>query len=182
MKRKIIRVWIALCVVVCLGTPLCSNAIVKKPSISNRKITLTVGDKVTLRMKNSKKKVTWKSSNKKVATVSPKGVVKAKKKGRATITAVIAKKKYTCKVVVKAKSKKTAQNQVDEKAFESTDATERSNSAASTEKSASNSVASQTTAAKKDASTADSTSKTTASSPNVMDPETKDDGWSPGWY
>ena len=49
------------------------------------------------------KKVTFKTSNKKVATVSSKGVVKAKKKGKATITVITkdGKKKATCKVVVK---------------------------------------------------------------------------------
>lgn len=41
----------------------------------------------------------------KIATVTKKGVVKAKKKGTAKIVAKIGKKKYTCKVVVKAKKK-----------------------------------------------------------------------------
>ncbi|MBQ9014992.1 MAG: Ig-like domain-containing protein [Firmicutes bacterium] len=49
------------------------------------------------------KAVTWKSSNKKVATVTSKGVVKAKKKGKATITVTTkdGKKKATCKITVK---------------------------------------------------------------------------------
>ena len=46
-------------------------------------------------------KVVWKSSKKKVATVSKKGKVKAKKPGKTTITAKVGKKKYKCKVVVK---------------------------------------------------------------------------------
>ena len=41
------------------------------------------------------------SSNKKVATVTSKGKVTAKKKGTATITATVSGKKYTCKVTVK---------------------------------------------------------------------------------
>lgn len=56
-------------------------------------------------MKGTKKKVKWSSSKKKIATVTKKGVVKAKKKGTAKIVAKIGKKKYTCKVVVKAKKK-----------------------------------------------------------------------------
>ena len=56
-------------------------------------------------MKGTKKKVKWSSSKKKIATVTKKGVVKAKKKGTAKIVAKIGKKKYTCKVVLKAKKK-----------------------------------------------------------------------------
>lgn len=43
--------------------------------------------KATLTPKNSTDKITWKSSNPKVATVSSKGVITMKKKGKATITA-----------------------------------------------------------------------------------------------
>lgn len=39
----------------------------------------------------------------KVATVSKKGKVKAKKPGKTTITAKVGKKKYKCKVIVKRK-------------------------------------------------------------------------------
>ena len=55
------------------------------------------------------KKVKFKSSNKKVATVSSKGVVKAKKKGKATITIVSAEGNVTAivKVTVKAAKKTT---------------------------------------------------------------------------
>ena len=49
----------------------------------------------------SKEKVTYSSSNKKVATVSSKGVVKGLKKGAATITVQSGSKKMTCKVTVK---------------------------------------------------------------------------------
>lgn len=47
-----------------------------------------------------KTKATWKSSNPKVATVSSKGKVTAKKKGAATITAKVGKTTYKCKVTV----------------------------------------------------------------------------------
>ena len=49
----------------------------------------------------TKGKITWTSSKKSVATVSSKGVVKAKKKGTAVIAAKYGKKKLTCKVTVK---------------------------------------------------------------------------------
>ena len=51
--------------------------------------TLPKGWTLQLKVKGTKKKVkvTWKSSNKKVAKVSKKGIVTAKKKGKVTITA-----------------------------------------------------------------------------------------------
>ena len=51
--------------------------------------------------KNTDEKITFKSSNKKVATVTSKGVVKGLKKGTATITVQSGSKKMTCKVTVK---------------------------------------------------------------------------------
>lgn len=51
--------------------------------------------------KNTDEKISFKSSNKKVATVTSKGVVKGLKKGAATITVQSGSKKMTCKVTVK---------------------------------------------------------------------------------
>ena len=71
--------------------------------LSSKKIVLQVGKTKKLKVKNKPAgvKVVWKSSKKKVATVSKKGKVKAKKPGKTTITAKVGKKKYKCKVVVK---------------------------------------------------------------------------------
>ena len=60
--------------------------------------TLTL--KATLTPSNTTDKVTWKSSNTKVATVSSTGVVKGIKYGTCTITATINGKKATCKITV----------------------------------------------------------------------------------
>ena len=76
-----------------------------KVKLNKKKLVLTVGKKAKLKAKGTKKKGKWSSSKKKIATVTKKGVVKAKKKGTAKIVAKIGKKKYTCKVVVKAKKK-----------------------------------------------------------------------------
>ena len=70
-------------------------------SISASKVTLKIGDSKKLSIKNTKKKATWKTSNKKVATVGKKGLVKAMAKGTATITATVNGKKYTCKITVR---------------------------------------------------------------------------------
>lgn len=73
-------------------------------SLNKTKHTLQAGETFKLKasVKPVKKRVTFKSSNKKIASVSPKGVVKGKKKGTATITASIrgTKKKATCRITV----------------------------------------------------------------------------------
>lgn len=68
-----------------------------------KKLSIKVGDKKTLKATVKPKNATlkWKSSNKKIATVTQKGVVKGKKKGTAKITVTSGKKKATCKVTVK---------------------------------------------------------------------------------
>lgn len=60
------------------------------------------GEKLKLYVKGYKKskRVKWKSSKKKVATVSKKGVVTGKKGGTCKITATIGKKKYMVKIRV----------------------------------------------------------------------------------
>lgn len=78
-----------------------------KLSVTNK--TLTAGKTYSLKMKNATgKKITWKSSNKKVATVSKQGIVTAKKAGSATITATVAGKKLTCKIKVHASANQKA--------------------------------------------------------------------------
>ena len=64
-----------------------------------RKQTLKLATKVL--PITSKEKVKYSSSNKKVVSVSSKGVIKAKKKGKATITVKSGKKTYRIKVTVK---------------------------------------------------------------------------------
>lgn len=58
--------------------------------------------KLIAKVEGSKQKVKWSSSKKSVATVSAAGKIKAKKAGKATITAKIGKYKASCKVTVKA--------------------------------------------------------------------------------
>jgi Bacterial surface proteins containing Ig-like domains len=76
----------------------------KEPKLSVTSKALAKGKTFTLKIKNaSGKKVKWSSTNKKVATVSKYGKVKAKKTGKATIVAKVAGEKLTCKVTVIAK-------------------------------------------------------------------------------
>lgn len=86
-----------------LIAPAEGQAAKKKMKLNKTKATLYVGKKLTLKVKNTKKKVKWSSSKKAVASVTKKGVVKAKKKGKTVITAKIGKKKLKCKITVKQK-------------------------------------------------------------------------------
>ena len=80
-----------------------------KISLNKKKVSLAVGDSITLKAKKSpsKAKVTWKSSKKAVANVSKKGKVTAKAEGIVKITATAAykktKAKASCKVTVTGK-------------------------------------------------------------------------------
>ena len=76
------------------------TAMAASPKLSKTRLELMKGATYKLKVKNTKAKVTWKSSKKSVATVSSKGVVTAKKKGNATITATVSGKSYKCKVYV----------------------------------------------------------------------------------
>ncbi len=79
----------------------------KKIKISKKSLKLEVGTKEKLSVRSSGR-IKWKSSNKKVAVVNKKGVVKAKKPGKANITACKGKLKAVCKVrVISAEAKKT---------------------------------------------------------------------------
>lgn len=98
MKRnkKILSLITILLLIVCMAVPVSAAG-----KINKKKATLKVGQTLQLKVTGTKGKIKWKSSKKSVATVSSKGRVKAKKKGSATITAKVGKKKYTCKVTVK---------------------------------------------------------------------------------
>lgn len=78
-----------------------ADAAKNKIKLNKTKLKLTVGKKYKLKLSKKKGKIKWTSSKKKVATVNAKGVVKAKKAGKATITALMKGKKYKCKVTVK---------------------------------------------------------------------------------
>lgn len=77
-----------------------------KMTLSKIRVTLKKGKTYRLKVTvnaGSVDKITFKSSNKKVATVSKNGVIKAKKAGKARITVKSGKRTKWCRVVVKNK-------------------------------------------------------------------------------
>lgn len=102
------RVLLLLLVVLLMMPVSVSAASVK---LNKKKLSLMKGKTSILVLMNRSDEVTWTSSKKSVATVDQNGVVKAKKKGTATITAKSNGKKYTCKVTVKQPVTKVKLNQ-----------------------------------------------------------------------
>ena len=96
MKR---RMWVIFCLLIAaFAITFSADA---APRLNKRAITLVQGTRFTLKVKGTKKTATWKSSKPSIATVSKKGVVKAKGKGSANIVAFVGKKtKLKCKVKV----------------------------------------------------------------------------------
>ena len=106
--KKVFAFVLALAMILTTYQPTATYAATKAPTISAKKMTLQVGSKKTLTVKNAGKNATlkWSSSKKSVATVSKKGVVKAVKAGTANVKCKVvtkSKKHYTltCKVTVK---------------------------------------------------------------------------------
>lgn len=105
-KSKLLIMFMVMAMFVSCIMPLGNVSVSAKGNRAVRKTTMYVGDKqqwyMTLNLKKvSNKKVKWKSLNKKVATVSKKGVVKAKKKGNAKIIAKYKGNTLVLKVKVK---------------------------------------------------------------------------------
>lgn len=113
MKKKLSLI-LTLCLVLMLCTPVYTAKAAATYKLNAASRTLNgVGKKCTLLLTAPKKsKATWKSSNSKIAGVSKKGVVTAKKKGTVTITCTVKNgsktKKLTCKVTVKVPAKAIA--------------------------------------------------------------------------
>lgn len=106
--KKVFAFVLALAMILTTYQPTATYAATKAPTISAKKMTLQVGSKKTLTIKNAGKNATlkWFSSKKSVATVSKKGVVKAVKAGTANVKCKVvtkSKKHYTltCKITVK---------------------------------------------------------------------------------
>lgn len=111
--KSIKKLFLLLSLILCLGGFLPADTpVLPQPQtvraasakISKKTLALSKGKTAVLKITGTKSKVTWSSSNNKVAVVSQKGKVTAKKAGTATITAKAGKKRFKCKVTVKSPS------------------------------------------------------------------------------
>lgn len=111
---KMLGLVLAGSMVISMTSPVADAA--AKMSLSKKKITITQGEKVTLKVKKAAKKVKWSvTKGKKVIKLSKKKkasvVITGKKAGKAVVTAKSGKKKLTCKVTVKAAQKENTATQ-----------------------------------------------------------------------
>lgn len=95
--RRILFLSVLFAVVI---TALLSVPAFAKPLLKKKQISVAVGESVQLEVTGTKKKVKWSSSDKKIATVSNKGVVKGRKTGKVTIKAKIGKNTLKCNLTV----------------------------------------------------------------------------------
>lgn len=108
LSKKALACGLALTLVATATGPSDVALAAKKPSISKKSISVTVGKTKKVTVKNAKKTVKWSSSKKKVATVKASGkkkataTIKGISKGTSVITAKVGSKKLTCKVKVNA--------------------------------------------------------------------------------
>lgn len=107
MKKRITAGLLMLALTISLGQSAEGRS---ATSLSRKKLNLTKGSTFTLKVRgvSGKKNIIWKSSKKKVASVTKKGKVTARKKGTAIITAKIKARKFRCRVTVTAKKKHSA--------------------------------------------------------------------------
>lgn len=113
--KKLLAFVLAFAMIITIYQPSAAYAATKKTRLNAKTMTLQVGQKKTLKVKNARKKakLKWSSNKKSIATVSKKGVVKAIKAGNAVVTCKVTTKngkttKLTCKVAVKKTAKVTS--------------------------------------------------------------------------
>ena len=113
--KKLLAFVLAFAMIITIYQPSAAYAATKKIRLNAKTMTLQVGQKKTLKVKNAgkKAKLKWSSNKKSVATVSKKGVVKAVKAGNTVVTCKVTTKngkttKLTCKVAVKKTAKVTS--------------------------------------------------------------------------
>lgn len=113
--KKLLAFVLAFAMIITIYQPSAAYAATQKTRLNAKTMTLQVGQKKTLKVKNAgkKAKLKWSSNKKSIATVSKKGVVKAVQAGNAVVTCKVTTKngkttKLTCKVAVKKTEKVTS--------------------------------------------------------------------------
>lgn len=97
-KHKIFACFLV-CIMI-LSLPIHITAGIKPVKINYEKKTIEIGQKTQLKLKNAKNKVFWETKDKKIATVTTKGMVCAKSCGRTLISAHLGFRTYQCVITV----------------------------------------------------------------------------------
>lgn len=111
---KLLRIWMLVFAIGMAGfvmlysVPAVNAQAAEGIKLNKTKLTIEVESSYTLKVSGTKDKVTWTSSNKDIAKVSNTGKVTGVKEGKASITATVAGKKYSCDVTVKKSEYKIA--------------------------------------------------------------------------
>lgn len=150
-----------------------------KAKLSKKSVTLTAGSSKKITLKAGKKKakgVKWKSKNKKIASVKG-GMIKAHKPGKTKIIATYKKKKYTCKVTVKAAQKTTSQSSSKAKDSKPSAASKDSTqpqTKPSTDQSSTNKPSTEKTSTEQPSSENPSTEQPSSENPSTERPSTQE--------
>ena len=100
-KKVYVAFAILLCAICVCGTGRQAQAVSKKIGMKSSTVKVYVGGKKKIAISGNKKGLKWRSSNKKIATVSASGIVKGRKLGMAKVYVTNRyKKKASCKVKV----------------------------------------------------------------------------------
>lgn len=99
MKKKLIS-FILVLGVICSSCLTYNLVQAKAIKLNKTKAVLEIDDHISLKVKGTKQKAKWKSSNRDVAVVSKNGKVTALDEGKAIITAIIGDTKFKCRITV----------------------------------------------------------------------------------
>lgn len=99
MMKKFTALMLTLCLVAS-GTLIDAPDSQAAVRLNKKTATIRAGKTTQLKVRGTKEKVTWRSTQKSIADVSSTGLVTAKKLGTAKICAKVSGKKYYCKVTV----------------------------------------------------------------------------------
>lgn len=102
MKKRITAILLALAVIFTIGSfsVFAVDNTETAYKLKAGKKTVYIGSKYANKLQGAKGKVTWKTSNKKIATVTKKGVIKGIKPGKCIVSAKYKGKTYKCSVTV----------------------------------------------------------------------------------
>lgn len=97
--HRIVCFLLVFCLFFCNCTVVSTYA-AKSPALNQTNLTMYRYHTFQLKVKNTSRKIQWKTGNKNIASVNKKGVVTANAIGKTTIKAIIGKKTLSCKVTV----------------------------------------------------------------------------------